>query len=70
MRHLALVMALAVVADVPAPSAQSWQPPADDKRCPSRWGAGDERGSANPMKPEAVLRATRAIKTGEVVGAT
>jgi kynurenine formamidase len=69
MRHLALVlvMALAVVADVPAPSAQSWQPPADDKRCPSRWGAGDERGSANHMKPEAVLRATRAIKTGEVV---
>jgi kynurenine formamidase len=47
--------------------AQSWQPPADNQRCPSKWGAADERGSGNHMKPEAVLRATRLIRSGEVV---
>jgi kynurenine formamidase len=47
-------------------AAQSWQPPADNQRCPSKWGAGDERGSGNHMKPETVLRAARLIKTGEV----
>jgi len=46
--------------------AQSWQPPADSQRCPSKWGAGDERGSGNHMKPEAVLRAARLIRTGQV----
>ena len=48
-------------------SAQDWQPPTDAERCPSRWGAGDERGAANLMKPEIVLRAARLIKTGEVI---
>ena len=47
--------------------AQSWEPPAEAKRCPSKWGAGDERGSANHMKPETVLRAARLIRTGEVI---
>ena len=47
--------------------AQSWRPPTDAQRCPSKWGAGDQRGSANHMKPETVLRATRLIKTGEVI---
>jgi len=46
--------------------AQSWQPPADNQRCPSKWGAGDQRGSGNHMKPETVLRAARLIRTGEV----
>jgi kynurenine formamidase len=46
--------------------AQSWQPPADGQRCPSKWGAGDERGAANHMRPETVLRAARLIKTGEI----
>jgi kynurenine formamidase len=62
---IALVLILgsaAVTAD-----AQSWRPPAESQRCPSKWGAGDERGSANHMKPEAVLRATKLIKTGEVI---
>lgn len=48
-------------------SAQSWRPPAEGERCPSRWGPGDERGSMNHQKPEAVLKATRLIHTGEVV---
>ncbi len=46
--------------------AQPWQPPADSQRCPSKWGAADERGSGNHMKPDTVLRAARLIKTGEV----
>ena len=46
--------------------AQSWQPPSDGERCPSRWGAGDQRGSANHMSKETVLRATRLIRTGQV----
>ena len=47
--------------------AQSWQPPADNQRCPSKWGAGDQRGSGNHMKPETVLRAVRLVRTGEVI---
>lgn len=52
---------------VASADAQSWQPPAEAARCPSKWGAGDERGSGNLMKPETVLRAVRVIKTGEVI---
>jgi len=47
-------------------AAQTWQPPSDSQRCPSKWGKGDQRGAGNHMKPETVLRATRLIKTGEV----
>ena len=47
--------------------AQTWQPPAPAQRCPSKWGASDERGAANHMSPQTVLRATRLIKTGEVI---
>src|SRR6185369_3163798 len=47
-------------------SAQRWNPPAESARCPSKWGANDQRGAGNHMKPETVLRAARLIKTGEV----
>src|SRR5215471_16779049 len=47
--------------------SQSWRPPADAERCPSKWGPNDQRGSANHMKPETVLRATKLIHTGEVI---
>jgi kynurenine formamidase len=47
--------------------AQSWTPPAESARCPSKWGAGDERGSGNLMKPETVLNAAKLIRTGEVI---
>ena len=50
----------------PLPIFGQWQPPADSQRCPSKWGADDQRGSGNHMKPETVLRATRLIRTGEV----
>jgi kynurenine formamidase len=60
-----LVVAFVLAAPVLA-LAQSWQPPTEAQRCPSKWGAADERGSGNHMKPETVLRATRLIRTGEV----
>ena len=47
--------------------AQTWKPPAESARCPSKWGASDERGSANHMTPAAVLNAARLIRTGEVI---
>jgi len=48
--------------------AQGWNVPAESQRCPSKWGAGDERGSGNHMKnPQNVLRGARLIKTGEVI---
>jgi hypothetical protein len=46
--------------------AQTWRPPTDAARCPSKWGAGDERGAANHMKPDTVLRAAGLIRTGQV----
>ena len=59
--------ALTVVGVLSTASAQSWRPPAEEARCPSKWGAGDERGSANHMSSAAVLRATQLIRRGEVV---
>src|SRR6266446_6305336 len=47
--------------------APSWTPPPDNQRCPSKWGADDERGAANHMKPQSVLNAVKLIKTGEVI---
>jgi kynurenine formamidase len=46
--------------------AQKYQMPPDNQRCPSKWGADDQRGSANWMKPEIILRATKMIKTGQL----
>ena len=48
-------------------SAQVWTPPPEAQRCPSKWGANDERGSGNHMKPATVLRALSLVKTGEVI---
>ena len=69
MRHTVVVMVLAAVTALTcAPAlAQSWGVPPESQRCPSKWGAGDERGSGNHMKPASVLRATQLIKTGEVI---
>ena len=47
--------------------AQTWTVPPAEQRCPSKWGANDERGSANHMGPKSVLRAKELIRTGEVV---
>jgi kynurenine formamidase len=61
MRRVILVLTSCFVA-----AGQTWQPPAESGRCPSKWGAGDQRGSANLMTPQAVLRAAKLIQAGEV----
>jgi kynurenine formamidase len=68
MARYSLTLAVAALAVVCADSAsaQAWRPPADNQRCPSKWGAGDQRGSGNHMKPASVLKAARLIQTGEV----
>ncbi len=68
MKPIAL-SALLTFATVAAAAAQTptWSPPPESTRCPSKWGATDERGSANHMKPQSVLNAAKLIKTGEVL---
>src|SRR5712691_11979531 len=60
----ALLLSGSIVAQAQAPT---WSPPAESARCPSKWGAGDERGAGNHMKPQSVLNAVKLIKTGEVI---
>jgi kynurenine formamidase len=59
---LALGLSASAAAQTP-----SWTVPAEKDRCPSKWGAGDERGSANHMKPQRVLDTVKLIKTGEII---
>jgi kynurenine formamidase len=63
---LGAVITLAFSAAATA-QAPSWTVPAESERCPSKWGAADERGSANHQKPAAVMNAVKLIKTGEVI---
>ena len=67
MRPIAIAAAAALFS-VPLIAFAQWNVPPESQRCPSKWGAGDERGSGNHMKnPQNVLRAARLIKTGEVI---
>ena len=72
MRFAALVVAVTTAfillpsAAAPA-SGQSWSPPSPEERCPSKWGAGDERGAANHMGPETLLKAARLIRAGRMI---
>ncbi|HLQ02036.1 MAG TPA: hypothetical protein VK143_07060, partial [Burkholderiales bacterium] len=68
MKSMTFTVAAALLAVPIIAGAQGWNVPPESQRCPSKWGAGDERGSGNHMKnPETVLRAVRLIKTGEVI---
>jgi kynurenine formamidase len=60
------LMAGVAVAQTPT-QTPSWLPPPDSARCPSKWGAGDERGAANLIGPKTILSATKLIKTGEAI---
>src|SRR5262245_39559436 len=60
---LASVLLTAVVVSQPA-SAQDWISP--EKRCPSPYGADDERGAANLQTPQSVLAAARLIREGKI----
>ena len=60
----AITLAFSAAAYAQAPT---WTVPAESQRCPSKWGADDERGSVNHQKPAAVMNAAKLIKTGEVI---
>ena len=55
MRFLSAGLALVLFGATAAP-AQDWKPVPPSQRCPSKWGAGDERGAANHMTPETVMK--------------
>src|SRR5262245_26758264 len=66
-RVRALLAAVTLGAAALAPSAagaQDWMAP--EKRCPSKWGAADERGAANLQNAQSVLKAARVIREGKV----
>jgi kynurenine formamidase len=69
MRHTVLGIAVAAAFGMACAQAQAqtWKVPEPSQRCPSKWGAADERGSGNHMKPASVMRAVQLIKTGEVI---
>ena len=62
---LVLCLSLVLLGSLSA-FGQQWQPPPPEKRCPSPWGAHDERGAANHMKPETVLKGLRLVKEGKI----
>ena len=63
----AVLGAMLVSGSAALAQAPSWTPPPESARCPSKWGANDERGAANHMKPQSVLNAVKLIKIGEVI---
>ncbi len=69
MRRIVIGLAVITALGLSTAAAQgpSWRPPSESQRCPSKWGAGDERGAANHMKPDSVLKAAKLVRTGEVV---
>jgi kynurenine formamidase len=63
-----VLVSLAVIGAAPAlAQAPAWTPPPESARCPSKWGANDERGSLNLQTPAQVMKAAQIIKTGEVI---
>jgi len=64
---LAVLAGMLLLPGLPVTLAQEkWMPPPKEQRCPSRWGAEDERGAANLLTPAKVLEATKLIKEGQV----
>jgi kynurenine formamidase len=65
--RLTILFLLSLLSAARLSEGQSWTPPSESQRCPSRWGAGDERGSANLMTRDQVLKAAKLIRVGEVI---
>lgn len=64
---LAFLLSVLSWPSIPTTEAQeAWMPPPQEKRCPSKWGANDERGAANLLTPAKLLEATKLIKEGKV----
>ena len=61
------VAATLVLMNAAFAQSPTWSPPPENQRCPSKWGANDERGSMNHQKAAAVMNAAKLIKTGEVI---
>jgi hypothetical protein len=67
MNHRSAVVGIALLlVATSSVAAQDWRPLPSERRCPARWGANDERGAANHMAPETVMRAVRLVKEGKV----
>ena len=66
MKRILCFAAFTLAAAALPAAAQSWQPPTPEQRCPSKWGAADERGAANYMSAATVANAARLIRSGEV----
>ena len=64
---IGIAVAMALGLTTAGARAQSWKPPAESQRCPSKWGPNDVRGSMNHQKPDAVRKAISLIKTGEII---
>lgn len=62
----AAVACAALLAPITVLAQAGWMPPAAEKRCPSKWGPDDQRGAANMMSAETVMKATRLIRQGQV----
>ena len=71
MRRSVIILGVAAVLGLGsaanAQQAPSWTVPPEKERCPSKWGAGDERGSGNHQNAAAVKKAVGLIKTGEII---
>ena len=65
-RVAGILMSACLALSATGAMAQTWKVPEAGVRCPSKWGAGDERGSMNHQTPKAVLAATQLIRSGEV----
>lgn len=67
MRSIAIAAVLTALSSAAFAQTPTWSPPPQSERCPSKWGANDERGSMNHQKAETVLAASKMIKTGEII---
>src|SRR5437867_7583535 len=65
-RSLGVFAAAVVTAMVIAAEPGKDETPIGPKWWPSEWGADDQRGAANRMTPEKVLRANKLIEKGQV----
>ena len=67
LKSIRLALTVTLGAASLAVQAQTWTVPSPSQRCPSKWGAADERGSGNHMNAKSVLRAKDLMRSGEVI---
>lgn len=66
-RILGLLLGIFFLSEISITHAEEgWMPPSKEERCPSRWGAEDERGNTNLLTPAKLLEATKLIKDGKI----